>query len=68
MSRGCLISLREQDFSSVGGHPLLRESPLVDSEKQLPPRHQFFMVTASLQLPLIPEVVTLMAAFKVLGV
>lgn len=33
MSRVCLISLREQDFTSVGGHPLLRESPLVDSEE-----------------------------------
>jgi hypothetical protein len=37
-------------------------------KKQLPPRHQFFMVTAPLQLPVSPEVVTLMTAFKVLRV
>lgn len=33
MSRGCLVSLREQDFNSVGGQPLLHDSLLVASEE-----------------------------------
>lgn len=33
MSRGYLVSLREQDFNSVGGQPLHHDSLLVASEE-----------------------------------
>lgn len=68
MSRGYLVSLREQDFNSVGGQPLHHDSLLVASEEAAATRHQLFMVTAPLQLPVSPEVVTLMTACKVLRV
>lgn len=67
MSRGCLISLREQDFASMGRHPLLHDSLLVDSEEAAA-KTSILHGHATLQLPVSPEVVTLMTAFKVLGI
>lgn len=68
MSRGCLISLREQDFTSVGGHPLLRESPLVDSEEAAATKtsvlHGYSIPPATAD----PRGGDTKTAFKVLGV
>lgn len=67
MSRGCLISLREQDFTSVDGHPLLHDSLLVDSEDAAPTKISILHGHSTFQLPVTSEAVTLMTALKSVG-
>lgn len=68
MSRGCLISPREQDFTSVGGQPLLHDSLLMDSEEAAAATKTSTLCGHSIpQLPVSTEAGTLTAAFKVWG-